>query len=132
MLILISGEFLYSNPHTTWVNFGPFYSIDLSIIDWDDLIKPLLMAFTHTVLDHVKFWVVWGSERRLWGFRFCKKDLYNYLNNEGRERINGGDAFVALIFFLQAKADNEPMFFTKFTTTDKRHLENLFCSDSTI
>lgn len=61
---------------------------------------------------------------------FCRKDLYNYLYNEGKARIEGGDSFAALSY-LQAKADNDPMFFSKFTTTEEGRLENLFWSDST-
>jgi hypothetical protein len=63
------------------------------------------------------------------GLGFCKKDMYNYLSNQERATIEGGDAF-ATLSYLQAKADNDPMFFSKFTTTEDGRLENLFWSDS--
>ncbi|KAJ1422261.1 FAR1 DNA-binding domain [Sesbania bispinosa] len=47
---------------------------------------------------------------------FCKKDLYNYIDNQKRDKIKDGDAYAALCY-LQAKADNDLLQFTKFTIT---------------
>ncbi|CAH9094339.1 unnamed protein product [Cuscuta europaea] len=59
---------------------------------------------------------------------FCKKDLYNYIDQQKRAKINDGDAFAALSY-LQAKADNDSFMFSKFTTTEEGRLDNLFWSD---
>ncbi|XP_058741458.1 protein FAR1-RELATED SEQUENCE 5-like [Vicia villosa] len=61
---------------------------------------------------------------------FIKKDLYNYFSNGAKAKRENGDAFAALSY-LQAKADNDPMFFSKFTTTEDGRLQNLFWSDGT-
>ncbi|XP_058726811.1 protein FAR1-RELATED SEQUENCE 5-like [Vicia villosa] len=61
---------------------------------------------------------------------FFKKDLYNYFSNGAKAKRENGDAFAALSY-LQAKADNDPMFFSKFTTTEDGRLQNLFWSDGT-
>ncbi|KAK7323268.1 hypothetical protein VNO77_26733 [Canavalia gladiata] len=59
---------------------------------------------------------------------FCKKDLYNHINRKNRARIEDGDAFAALCY-LQAKADNDPMYFLKFTTSTDGRLQHLFWAD---
>ncbi|CAH9139062.1 unnamed protein product [Cuscuta epithymum] len=59
---------------------------------------------------------------------FCKKDLYNYIDQQKRAKINDGDAFAALSY-LQAKADSDSFMFSKFTTTEEGRLDNLFWSD---
>ena len=43
-------------------------------------------------------------------------------------KVEDGDAFAALCY-LQAKADNDRAFFSKFTVTSDDRLENLFWSD---
>lgn len=60
------------------------------------------------------------------GLEFCKKDLYNYLNNQGMERIEDIDDFVALSY-LQAKADNDPMFFSKTMWPSAYMRDKFFC-----
>jgi hypothetical protein len=60
---------------------------------------------------------------------FIKKDLYNYFSNGAKARRENGDAFAALCYF-QSKVDNDPMFYSKFTT-DNGRLQNLFWSDGT-
>ncbi|XP_045817796.1 protein FAR1-RELATED SEQUENCE 5-like isoform X4 [Trifolium pratense] len=63
------------------------------------------------------------------GLGFIKKDLYNYFSNGAKARRENGDAIAALCYF-QSKADNEPMFYSKFTI-DNGRLQNLFWSDGT-
>ncbi|GAU10751.1 hypothetical protein TSUD_425830, partial [Trifolium subterraneum] len=53
------------------------------------------------------------------GLGFIKKDLYNYFSNGAKARRENGDAIAALSYF-QSKADNEPMFYSKFTIDNGR------------
>ncbi|XP_057438586.1 protein FAR1-RELATED SEQUENCE 5-like [Lotus japonicus] len=59
---------------------------------------------------------------------FTKTDLSNHIAKQKRERIQNGDAAAALSY-LEGKADNDPMFFYKFTKTGDESLENLFWCD---
>ncbi|KAJ1417979.1 FAR1-related protein [Sesbania bispinosa] len=59
---------------------------------------------------------------------FCKKDLYNYIDEVKRGKIKDGDAMAALSY-LQGKADNEPVFFSKFLCSDDGKLTHLFWAD---
>ncbi|KAJ1408955.1 Zinc finger, PMZ-type [Sesbania bispinosa] len=59
---------------------------------------------------------------------FCKKDLYNYIDEVKRGKIKDGDAMAALSY-LQGKADNEPVFFSRFLCSDDGNLTHLFWAD---
>ncbi|KAJ1376269.1 FAR1 DNA-binding domain [Sesbania bispinosa] len=59
---------------------------------------------------------------------FCKKDLYNYIDEVKRGKIKDGDAMAALSY-LQGKADNEPIFFSRFLCSDDGKLTHLFWAD---
>ncbi|KAJ1430921.1 MULE transposase domain [Sesbania bispinosa] len=62
---------------------------------------------------------------------FSKKDLYNYINMVKRGRIKDKDA-VAGLSYLQGKADNNPMFFSRFLCSDDGKLTHLFWCDEII
>ncbi|XP_057449724.1 protein FAR1-RELATED SEQUENCE 5-like isoform X2 [Lotus japonicus] len=64
------------------------------------------------------------------GVGFLKEDLYNYFHRQKRDKIKDGDARISLTY-LQGKADNDGMFFSRYTTTDDCRLQNLFWADST-
>ncbi|XP_057432683.1 protein FAR1-RELATED SEQUENCE 5-like [Lotus japonicus] len=59
---------------------------------------------------------------------FTKKDLFNHIDKEKRIRVGNGDAVAALSYF-QAKAEGDPMFFSKYTKTEDENLKDLFWSD---
>ncbi|KAJ1438268.1 Zinc finger, PMZ-type [Sesbania bispinosa] len=59
---------------------------------------------------------------------FCKKDLYNYIDEVMRGKIKDGDAMAALSY-LQGKADNEPVFSLGFVCSDDGKLTHLFWVD---
>ncbi|XP_057436526.1 protein FAR1-RELATED SEQUENCE 5-like [Lotus japonicus] len=59
---------------------------------------------------------------------FTKKDLFNHIDKEKRIRVGNGDGFAALSYF-QAKAEGDPMFFSKYTKTEDENLKDLFWSD---
>jgi len=62
--------------------------------------------------------------------RFTKKDLYNYINKSGREKIAKGDSWSAMRIF-QDRADKDPLFFSKFTWSEDHCLESMFWCDGT-
>ena len=59
---------------------------------------------------------------------FYKKDLYNHINKQKYAKIQDGDAF-ATLYYLQAKVDNDSLFFAKLTTTSDDRLQHLFLSN---
>ncbi|XP_057452548.1 protein FAR-RED IMPAIRED RESPONSE 1-like [Lotus japonicus] len=59
---------------------------------------------------------------------FTKKDLFNHIDKEKRIRVGNGDVVAALSYF-QAKAEGDPMFFSKYTKTEDENLKGLFWSD---
>ena len=59
---------------------------------------------------------------------FCKKDLYNHIDKQKFAKIQDGDAFATLCY-LQAKVDNDPLLFAKFTMTSDDRLQHLFWLD---
>ncbi|XP_057425943.1 protein FAR1-RELATED SEQUENCE 5-like [Lotus japonicus] len=59
---------------------------------------------------------------------FTKKDLFNHIDKEKQIRVGNGDAVAALSYF-QAKAEGDPMFFSKYTKTEDENLKDLFWSD---
>ncbi|CAH9095465.1 unnamed protein product [Cuscuta epithymum] len=62
------------------------------------------------------------------GLGFSKKDLYNYLDRQKRFKIQDGDARAALSY-IQGKADNDPIMFCKYSTTNDGKLKHLFWAD---
>lgn len=62
------------------------------------------------------------------GLGFSKKDLDNYIDQHKRVEIKDMDATVALSY-LQGKADNDNMLFSKYTSTTDGKLEHLFWAD---
>ncbi|XP_057455311.1 protein FAR1-RELATED SEQUENCE 5-like [Lotus japonicus] len=59
---------------------------------------------------------------------FLKEDLYNYFSRQRHNRVKGGDARAALTY-LTSKADADPMFYSKYTTSGDNRLNNLFWAD---
>ena len=57
-----------------------------------------------------------------------KKDLYNHIDVERRANIKDGNAMVAF-GYLHVKADNDPLFFSRYTLTDDMRLKILFWAD---
>ena len=66
-----------------------------------------------------------GKKRGYLDLEFSKKDLHKHLDRTKRAKIKDGDAFASLSY-LQAKANNDPLFFGKYTLTNDLKLENLF------
>ncbi|CAH9126647.1 unnamed protein product [Cuscuta epithymum] len=62
------------------------------------------------------------------GIGFSKRDLYNHFHKKQRDIIKDGDARVTLSYF-EGKADNDPMFYSKFQTTGDGKLKHLFWAD---
>ena len=54
-----------------------------------------------------------------------KKDLYNHIDGERCAKVKDGDAIVAF-GYLHAKANNDPLFFSRYTLTDDMRQKNLF------
>ncbi|CAH9103728.1 unnamed protein product [Cuscuta europaea] len=59
---------------------------------------------------------------------FTKKDLYNYFDSKMCGDIKDGDVIAALSY-LHGKADNDPMLYAKFSTTDDGRLRRIFWAD---
>ena len=84
-------------------------------------------AFTRCLnLSHCRIHV--GTERGYENLGFTKVDLYNYLSRRKLDMIKDGDARSSLSF-LQGKADNGGMFFSRYNTVDDGSLKNLFWAD---
>ena len=56
---------------------------------------------------------------------FCKKDLYNHLDNKRRISVQDGDAYATLSYLL-AKADSDLLFLGIYSMTNDDKLKNLF------
>ncbi|XAR48672.1 hypothetical protein NMG60_11031563 [Bertholletia excelsa] len=70
-----------------------------------------------------------GQSGGYFGLGFCKKDLYNQVNGKRRANIADGDAY-AVLSYLQAKGDSDPMFWGKYQVNEADGcLLNLFWAD---
>lgn len=69
-----------------------------------------------------------AQERGYASVGILKKDLYNYFDQHKHGWIKDEDAHAALSY-LQGKADHDPMFYSKYTTTTDGRLEHLFWVD---
>lgn len=76
---------------------------------------------------HIMGYMV-SQKGRYSGVGFTKKDLYNYVDCQKGGQIKDGDALAALSY-LQGKADNDPLFFSKCTTFVDGKLKHLFWAD---
>ncbi|XP_057432376.1 protein FAR1-RELATED SEQUENCE 7-like [Lotus japonicus] len=59
---------------------------------------------------------------------FTKRDLSNHLDKERRQRVQNSDS-VATLSYLQAKADNDHLYYFKFSKTDDGNMKDLFWCD---
>nr|KYP55022.1 Protein FAR1-RELATED SEQUENCE 5 [Cajanus cajan] len=62
------------------------------------------------------------------GLNFNKKDLFNHIERSKRSKIKDGDVVVALSY-LQGKADNDPLFFSRYMISCEGQLKHLFGAD---
>nr|KYP46182.1 Protein FAR-RED IMPAIRED RESPONSE 1 [Cajanus cajan] len=64
------------------------------------------------------------------GLNFNKKYLFNHIERSKRFKIKDGDV-VAALSYLQGKADNDPLFFSRYMISSEGQLKHLFWADGT-